>query len=175
MISGPISVIAYILIAGILGCVLAMIIVAVREHEGEKPLPTMAPRPLMGKKELSIYDDLQTVCLKLGMSVYATVPLIAMVEPTQEGNFKKLEEQLFPQVIPFVITDAQTAKPLLAVLPTEFRDEFALSVLAQANLPYLQIGNYNIPGLEKGIRDKLNLPGKGRRSAPPPESEEEEA
>lgn len=148
------SAIMYLLIAGILACVLAMIIVAARSTDSGV-LPPVESRILLNKKEIAMYRDLGTISAKLHLVALAKVPLSHLVHAQEEAKRPKLKPRLLPILIPFVLGDDKTAQALMAVLPAEFNDDYALSVLDAAKIPYLQLNNYNVPGLEKAIREKL--------------------
>lgn len=163
------SALMYILIAGILGCILAMFVVALRDNGDEKPLPPLTVQAILDKKGMAMNDDLGAVCQKLGLSLHTQISLALVVDTPQENKRRKLRERLQPIIIPFVLTDPRSSKPVMAILPAEFRDELGIRVLDLAKIPFLHLNNYNLPGLEKAIRDKL-----GSLLAPPPQKEQAE-
>ena len=155
--------IIYILVAGILGCLFAMIVVAVRDG-GNKPLPVLETQSLMGKKELAMYNDLKTVCLKVNLQVAAKVPLSLVVQAQEEKRRYALQKRLRQETLPFLLLNFYSGKPVMVILNADYQSELGLQVMDAAKIPYLKLNNYNLPGLEKAIRDKLEgaLPAAGK-------------
>ncbi len=163
------SVLVYCLVAGILGCFLAMLIIVARDGN-DKPIPDVDITPPLTRKELNMLRDLSNVGQKLGLTTLAKLPLNEVVQARAEGRRFKLRGRLSECVVPFMLTEEKTGNCVLAVVTAEFSDPLTVEVLDLARLPYLPISNYNLPGLEKAIRDKLGgtyLAAKGRRDAGP--------
>ena len=146
--------IMFILIAGILGCLFAMIVVAVRDSDG-KPIPLVEPLTFLGKKELAMYNDLRTVCQKVNLQVTAKVSLNLVVQAQEEKRRYALRKRLSKETIPFLLLSHPGGKPVMAILNADYDSDLGFQVMDAAKIPYLKLNNYNLPGLEKAIRDKL--------------------
>ena len=146
--------IMFILVAGILGCIFAMIVVAVQDRE-DKPIPLVESCALLGKKELVLYNDLRTVCQKVNLQVATKIPLNLAVQAQEEKRRYALRKRLSSETIPFLLLHLHSGKPVMAILTADYRSNLGIRVLDAAKIPYIKLNNYNLPGLEKAIRDKL--------------------
>ena len=146
--------IMFFLIAGILGCIFAMIVVAVQDRDS-KPIPPLETCALLNKKEITLYNDLHTVCQKFNLQVTARASLSVAVQPQEEKRRYAFRKKALKETVPFLLFQIPSGKPALAVLTADYKSDWGLQVLDAAKIPYLKGNNYNLPGLEKAIRDKL--------------------
>ena len=131
-----------------------MIVVAVRDSDG-KPIPPVEPLTFLGKKELAMYNDLRTVCQKVNLQVTARVSLNLVAQAQEEKRRYALRKKLSKETIPFLLLSQPGGKPVMAILNADYNSELGFQVMDAAKIPYLKLNNYNLPGLEKAIRDKL--------------------
>jgi hypothetical protein len=165
----------YLIIAGILGCFLAMFVVAARgSGPSLKKLPPLDPALLFDKKEAALWGDLKNIAEKLKLGLAAKPPLGCVVQAKEQNLRASWRQALMAEYVDFVLCDLKTAKPVLAVLQSgegrgESRGQVVARALEAAAIPVLYIGNYNAAGLEKAVREKAGDLGgakQGRRRRP---------
>ena len=144
----------FILVAGILGCLFAILVIAVQDQSG-KPMRPLEILTFLEKKELMLYNDLQSVCKKVNLHVTAGVPINSIVQAVDKKHRFALKKRLSAEVIPFLLISADNGKPVMAVLNTNYSSELGFVAMDAAKIPYIKLNNYNLPGLEKAIREKL--------------------
>ena len=102
-----------------------------------------------------MYNDLRTVCQKVNLQVTAKVSLNLVVQAQEEKRRYALRKRLSKETIPFLLLSHPGGKPVMAILNADYDSDLGFQVMDAAKIPYLKLNNYNLPGLEKAIRDKL--------------------
>lgn len=151
------SLLTYVLVAGMLTCFLAMIAIAARSPgEPLKQLPPLEPATLLAPKEAALYADLSALAQKLHLSLFVGLSLGQVVRPTEEARRAFFFSAASAKTVPFLLADPRTHRPLVAVLPAGAGlDPVVERALDAASLPFIPVGNYNPAGLEKAVREKL--------------------
>ena len=158
-----VNIMLFILACGAAACVVAMIVLAVQGEKklNLKKLPSLEARALLDKKESGLRDDLGVVAEKMGLRIFAKVSLGELLQTKDEDIRTKWREALMPFEVEFAVCDPRTNKLSLVILPVESgatldpRHEFIIRALEKAEVPCMQLGNYNRTGLEKAIKEHL--------------------
>lgn len=171
-----VNIIVFILACGTISCLIAMFYLA---SQGEKKLnlknlPSLEPRALLNKSESGLTGDLSIVCEKLGLRSFAKVGLGELLQAKDEDIRQRWREALMAYEVDFAICDPRTYKLLMVILPVEQgapmkpRHDMVIRAMGKAEIPYLQLGNYNRAGLEKAIKERLepNLDKAAASAAP---------
>lgn len=155
-----VNVVMYILIAGIIACIAGMFVIALWQGE-EKKMPEMIPAVVLEKKDAEIDEDISIVAGKLGLRAHAKISLSAVVQTKSETIRRLWNQKLRADYIDYLLCDPRTQKPLLAIMTAETgftleqRHPLTMAALDSARIPHIQLGNYNLAGLEKVVKDKL--------------------
>ena len=162
------GILMFFLIAGALVCIVALVFVVIRPSAAKVSadnLPALSPIPLLDEREAKLMADLTEVSQRTGTLLFAKTPLSAIVEAEKDTIKQEWQEKLCVWQVDFLLCDPLTLKPVLAILPVEQggkreqRHKVCTSALASVDIPYILLGNYNLAGLEKAVREKRTLAG----------------
>lgn len=159
-VNSTMTALMYILVLGIVTCIVLIIITLVQGRRTDK-MPEMAALPLLTKKESGIYADLQKVAAKLNLQASAKVPVNRLLETADEKKRIYWQNKFKNEIVDFVLYSPATAKVELLVIPAESGDYEARHPLAAeavkaVGIPLMQLGNYNLPGLEKAVKSHIS-------------------
>ncbi len=165
-----VSIVVFVLVALILTCIALIIANLVKPSLNWDEIPRCEPVEFCTQKEQAVFNDLTTIMQKSEMLVFCKVGLGCVLKPKKGvPNRDQWSKQLRGEYVDFIICDPKTLKTLLVIM----LDDSALTLhktrvsvvdkaCEQANVPLLHVRDYNIPGLEKAVMQKIGARRMGR-------------
>ena len=174
------SVLVFIIIALMLTCVAAIIMNLAKPNKFDADdLPPCEPVDFCTKDEQAFYVDLNKIAEKMGVLIFSKVGLGCVLKPRRGVAERELwSQQLRGEYADFILCDPSTLRALIVVMLDDStlalqktRVTMVDKACEQAGVPIIHVREYNLPGLEKAILQKI---GNKRMARTAKEQDQEE-
>jgi len=157
------SVVVFVLVALLLLCLILLFASVSKPKLRPADLPRCDRKELLSAKERTMLQALQTVGVKSGMSAYPRVTLGAILQPVPSAENADLwSKRLSEEYADFVLCDKDTLAVRLVVIhgdkmspERKAQAEIIEKACDMAGIPFLVVREYNLPGLEKALEQKI--------------------
>jgi len=157
------SVAVFLIIAAMVVCIIAIILNLSKPKLDLNDMPPCEPVEFCTKEEQSFHADLVSVAKKYGILVFAKVGLGCVLKPRRGVNNRPIwSKHLRCEYADFVLCDPASLKTLLVIMLDDsgvsLQKKSASTVdkaCDQAGVPIMHVREYNLPGLEKALAQKI--------------------
>lgn len=166
------SIVVFVIVSLLLLCLILLFASISKPKLRLEDMPRCDRKELLSAKERAMLQDLRTVGEKIDMAAYPRVALSAILQPvTSAENADLWGKRLAEEYVDFVLCDKGTFAVRIVII---HGDKMAPGRKAQAEtiekacdmagIPFLVVREYNLPGLEKALEQKITpLPSPARQ------------
>lgn len=175
-----VSVVVFILVALLLLCIILLAVSLRKTRLRSEDLPACEGVEVMEPKLRAMLQDLVSLSEKMSLNVFPQVSLGSVLRPKPSvENAEGWAGMIAGESVDFALCDPDKARARLVVMHgdglSERRKErlaFIERACESAQIPVLVVRDYNLPGLEKALQQKLAPPRKGRAARGEPQTQD---